>query len=203
MALDAFLNFDGKIKGSVTQEARKGLIRLFAVDHTMGTVTDPSTGFPSKTVMPGVMMVTKSADMASAPMQEALASGTKFGSVKVEMWRMPPQGGVEENHYTVVMTGVRIRSIRLRMLFNKPPEAMQIPETEEVALTYEGIAFVYKGKDGPNNSPTVTSDKFDETNDALKSALVDGLKSAAKDLGSSVGSAIKEAMKEGDKPAGG
>mgnify|MGYP000396511475 CR=1 FL=1 len=203
MALDAFLSFDGKIKGSVRQQGREGKIRLFAVDHTMGAVADAESGFPTKTVMPRAMIVTKSVDLSSAPMQTALAENTKFGSVNVEMWRMPPTGGVEENHYTIVMTGVRIASIRLVMRFNKPPENMQLPETEEVALSYEGIAFTYKSLDGSNNCPTSTRDKFDETEDKLKSALVDGLKGAAKDLGSSIGSAIKEAMKDAGKPAGG
>lgn len=203
MALDAFLNFDGKIKGSVKQTGREGKIRVFAVDHRIEAVADSASGFPGKTVMPGAVVATKGVDLASAPLQKALQENTTFDSVKLEMWRMPPQGGVEENHYTIVMTDAQIKSIRLVMRFNKPQEDSLIPEVEEVAFSYKGISFAYKGAEGSNNAGPFLRDQFNDDEDKLESAVKDGLKGAAKDLGAGIGGAIKEALKpETPPPAG-
>jgi type VI secretion system secreted protein Hcp len=202
MALDAFLNFDGKIKGSVTQKGREGKIRVYAVDHQMEAVADSATGFPGKTVMPGALVATKGIDMASTPLQKAMQENTTFDSVKLEMWRMPPQGGVEENHYTVIMTDAQVKSIRLVMRFNKPQEDSLIPEVEEVAFSYKAISFAYKGAEGSNNAGPFLRDQFDDDEDAIKDAIKGGLKDAAKDVGTGIGAAIKEALQP-PPPAGG
>lgn len=203
MALDAFLNFDGKIKGSVTQKGREGKIRVYAVDHQMEAVADSATGFPGKTVMPGALIATKGVDMASTPLQKAMQENTTFDSVKLEMWRMPPQGGVEENHYTIVMTDAQIKSIRLVMRFNKVQEDSLIPEVEEVAFSYKAISFTYKGAEGSNNAGPFQRDEFNDDEDSIEDAIKSGLKDGAKDLGAGLGAAIKDALKPEQPPAGG
>lgn len=205
MALDAFLNFNGKIKGSVTQQGREGKIRVFAVDHKIEAMPDGASGFPSKTVMPGAMVATKGVDAASAPLHQALQENTTFNSVNLEMWRMPPTGGVEENHFTVVMTDVQVKSIRLVMRFNKPQEDSLIPEVEEVALSYKGISFSYKstGKDGPNSSGPFMRDKFDDRDDSLRMAIQKGVAGAAKAMGTQIGVGLKDALKKDEEQGGG
>jgi len=188
------MDFGGKIKGSVKAKDHGGKVRVYGVDHRMEALPDSATGFPGKTVMPGAMVVTKSVDLASAPLQQALNENTVFGTVKLEMRRMPPTGGQEENHYTFVMTDVQVKSIRFLMRFNKPADDMLLPEVEEVALSYKAMSFVYKSEDGTNNAGPYLRDKFDDHEDALKAAIENGLKGAAKDLGTSLGAGLKEAL---------
>jgi type VI secretion system secreted protein Hcp len=203
MALDAFLDFGGKIKGSVKQQGREGKVRVFGVDHLMAAVTDGATGFPTKTVMPGALVATKSADLASAPLQKAMQEGTVFDTVRLEMWRMPPTGGVEENHYTMVLTDAQVKSIRTFMRFNKPADDMLIPEVEEVALSYKAISFSYKSADGNNSAGPFLRDKFDDSDDSMKLAIQKGVAGAAKALGTQIGAGLKDALKQDQQGEGG
>jgi type VI secretion system secreted protein Hcp len=196
MALDAFLSFGGKIKGSVTQKGREGKIRVYAVDHKIEAMADGASGFPGKTVMPGALVATKSVDLASAPLQQALQENTVFGSVNLEMCRMPPTGGMEENHYTIVMTDVQVKSIRTYMRFNKPADDSLIPEIEEVALSYKAISFTYKSADGSASAGPFLRDKFDDRDDSLKLAIQKGVSGAAKALGTQIGIGLKDALKK-------
>jgi type VI secretion system Hcp family effector len=207
VALNAFLNFEGKIKGSARQKGREGKVTVIGFQHRIGAIPD-SNGFPTKENTPGAVIVTKEFDLASPKLHEALQNGTKFGDVKIEFWRMPPTGGQEENYYTIVLSDAQIASIQSAMLLNKIQENSLIPEHEQVAISYKGISFTFKSAEGASNSGPFMRDKFDDYNDALGAAIKSSIASSAADIGKGIAQQLKSALSElkgggGGTPAGG
>ena len=146
MALNAAL--DCGIKGSGTQSGKnvninKGLIVVHGVEHLIETPRDPKTGMPDGKPSHGSLAITKTVDLASAKLREKMLAGELIGKATLNFWRQNPEGGSEETHYSIVLTGARVVSIRLFSL-NMAIEPL-LPDMEEVRFSYKDIKWKYHG----------------------------------------------------------
>lgn len=202
MALNAFMTIPG-VKGSARQKGREGKITLVGFDHTIGAESDPTTGFPTKKVAPHVAVCMKEFDLSSPTLRQGLLDGKTYESATIEFWRMPPTGGPEENHLTMVLSGVKLASIRTVMLHNKPQDLSLIPEYEQVSFSYTGLRCLYKAADGNSDSGNILVDSFKDWNAALGKTITDAVKNSAKDMAAAVGDAVKGAAKDAAGGGGG
>lgn len=186
MALEAFLRLNG-IKGSARQRGREDEITVRGFRHHVGAVPDDK-GYPSDDSRAGYLVVIKEFDYATPLLHSHLAENKKISEGTLRFFRMAPTGGGEENHMSIVMTGVRVASISASMLYNRRQEDSLIPEFEEVAFSYETIAFAFNtgGREGgtegrtQSNSGTLSYDEFDALSDSLggmiRESILDGTK---------------------------
>src|SRR5687767_6146577 len=127
MALDAFLTVPG-LKGSARQKTREGKSHVISASHHIeqtdaGLVHRPFT-------------VRKPLDGMSPGLAAALIEGKAFGGmVTVEHWRMPPQGGQEENYYSVYLDKAKVVGIKQYMPYTKTEATSQLAEYEEMSFT--------------------------------------------------------------------
>lgn len=210
MANEAFLKL-GDIKGSARQQGREGEIVVRGFRHHAGSVPD-ANGYPSDDSRAGYLVVLKEFDLATPLLHKALADGEKMREGSLRFFRMPPGGGREENHLTIVMTGVRVASISSTMLYNRRQEDSLIPEFEEVALTYETLAFTFAtgGGEGSSeksrstsNSGTITYDGFDALSDSLGGIIKSSVADGAKSLSEKIVPFLKDRLEKTDGGAGG
>jgi type VI secretion system Hcp family effector len=188
MGMNAFLTLPG-IKGSARQKHVLGKIVVAGVDAQVGAELNWKTGRPEKGKNKHrPMVITKDIDLASPALHTALDKGTRFDVVTLELWRMPPSGGTEENYYTIVMNGVQVVGIKTIMVNNRRPENQLIPEQEEVSLSYETIIYGFKSGGKPDGTDATTSSKtevmqaeFDIPSEAkIKELAIDVGKDAGK-----------------------
>lgn len=188
MGMNAFLTI-GNIKGSARQQTRQGKIVVAGVVAQVSAELDWKSGRPvadKNTHVP--MVITKDIDAASPALHTALKNGNKFNGVMLEFWRMPPGGGTEENHYTIMMDGVQVVGIKTIMVNNRRPDNQLIPEQEELSLSYEKISYRFTsgGKEGGTDSAVSANAEmadaaFDVPYEAkLKDIAIDAFKDAGK-----------------------
>lgn len=149
MALSAALDIG--IKGSAAQKHVLGQIMIHAVHHQIATPRDSKTGMPSGDPQHGSLTVTKNVDLSSPELRAAMLSGKLIGRGTLSFYRLPPAGGQEETHYSIIITGVRIVSIRLMSPNTTIPSESMVPDLEEVRLTYKDITWKYHGTERGSN----------------------------------------------------
>src|ERR671916_79491 len=135
MAMHGFLDIPG-IKGSAQQKHVLGKIVVVAATHEIPSKLDDLTGLPTGKAVHKPLIVTKDCDVASFRLYEAMEKNEKFGTVQLDFWRMPPRGGLDENHCSVIMNDVQISSIRLLMDNNLKDENANVAVYEELGLSY-------------------------------------------------------------------
>jgi type VI secretion system secreted protein Hcp len=222
MGMNAFLTIPN-IKGSARQKHVEGKIVLSGVVHevTSDIEIDVATGLLAKTVTGKTkagtpkhkpLVVTKDIDMSSPKLHGSMSIGEKFDKVQIDFWRMPPWGGSEERHYSIILAGVTILSIKTIMQNNKRQEYALFPEQEEVAFHFDKINFVWSsggnngGAQQQNGKELTDSGLLDGVFEApaeakLKAMALDVAKDAAKALGGGIYSLIKgEPEAKGEAP---
>src|SRR5262249_52885791 len=128
MGMNAFLTLPG-IKGSARQKDREGKIVVSGVVHevvsdldfapqtvitrrrgpeAIGTVRLVNSVVKAGDATHKPLVVTKDLDQSSPLLHGAMGlkdskSATVFPEVTIEFWRMPPSGGIEENHFTITL----------------------------------------------------------------------------------------------------
>lgn len=153
MALSAALDIG--IKGSAAQKHVLGQIMVHAVNHNIATPRDSKTGMPSGKPQHGSLTITKNVDLSSPELRAAMLSGRLIGKGTLSFFRLPPAGGQEESHYSIIITGARIASIRLYSPNTNVASESLVPDLEEVRLTYKSIEWKYHGTErGSNNNNT-------------------------------------------------
>jgi len=154
MGLAAFLEIPG-IKGSARQKHVLEKIVIHGVSAETYAVPNWITGKPDPEgvlkqsegkkfkTRHKAMVLTKLIDKASPKLYEALASGESFNNVFLYFWRMPPGGGVEQNYYTIRMSGVQVAGLRILMPNNRMQANELMPEQEELLLTYTAVEYTF------------------------------------------------------------
>lgn len=141
MALNAFL--DCGIKGSAKQKNFEGQILVHGIRHLIETPRDPKTSMPEGKPNHSALAITKTVDLASAGLRQAMLTGKLIGRVKLALWRSSPGGGKEESHYSIELTGARVVAIR-HLSLNLVLEPL-LPDMEEIRFTYQDIKWKYHG----------------------------------------------------------
>jgi type VI secretion system secreted protein Hcp len=141
-ALNAYLylegEYQGHIRGSVTQSGREGLIMVIAYSHIISSLRDQSTCQPSGRLNHTPLSITKEVDQSTPLLLTAFAGHEKMTEFRLEFWQ-PSPSGAEQQHYTVTIRGAYIAGINQEMLNNKYPENMQHKEREHISFTYSRV----------------------------------------------------------------
>lgn len=159
MAVNAYLNIvaqkQGAILGSVTQKGREGTIQVIAVMHEIVGSRIPGSCRPTGKRKHKPLVITKFIDRASPLLHNILATNENIPSFELRFFAPDPTG-IEKQHYTIRLTNANISSIHFRMPNTRSKFSMQLPEREEVAFTYQKIAWVW-------NEGAISSDDDWET----------------------------------------
>lgn len=139
MAHLAYLKLAG-IKGPavIKHPTREDHIGLFAVTHDVGS---PPGAEKATERLHHPIYVTKNIDFTSPKLHQHLVEGTEIADGWINFFHMP-RSNDENNYYSIVLTGIRIVSIRSVMPSTQTNETADIHEYEEVGLMYKGISWV-------------------------------------------------------------
>ena len=150
MALNAYLQLKGQkqgaIKGSVIQRGQEGKIMVIAVSHEIISPRDPQSGLPTGKRMHKPFIITKELDMSSPLLYNVLVNNENITEWKLQFWAPQTKtGGMgqEIQNYTITLTNANIMDIKFVMPNNKHPELSKFTEYEEVAFTYQKIAWTW------------------------------------------------------------
>ena len=153
MGMNAFLSLP-PIKGSARMEHSLGKIVVNGVTAEVRAELNWRTGRPEKDKNKHKpLVITKDVDLASPALQAALLSGASFNFATLEFWRTPPGGGSDQNYYSIVMSGVQVIGIRLLMPNNRFASNEQLPEQEEISLSYTSITYTFSAGGKPGTDP--------------------------------------------------
>jgi type VI secretion system secreted protein Hcp len=196
MPMAAYLTLPG-IKGSAQQKKHAGEIVVSGVSHTVDSELNPLTGLPKGEARHKTLIVTKEIDASSPLLYKAMEEGQRFGQVHLGYQRMPPDGGNEENHATVIMDDVRIAFVRLIMPNVSRPETTNLTSYEEVGLAYESIQWQWHagGAEGgqldSSQSGTIKAKFAPPAEAEMRKMIFDFLKSAITGIGAATVKAVK------------
>lgn len=141
---DAYMRIKGKsieIKGDVTQKGREGTIVVHAIDHTIVTPVDTSTGMATGKRQHKPFVITKEIDRSSPALHQALTQNETLTDVSIQFFQVV--NGVERNHYTVALKNARIVGLRHVMPDNNKADLARLPAYEELTLVYESITWTW------------------------------------------------------------
>lgn len=202
MTLPAYLKLkvgSAPVPGSSRAQGREGQIVVFGLMHEVTTDRGPN-GHPTGSPKHRSLVLTKDIDRASAHLQRAFADNVPFSEFLLELQRMPPVGGPQESYATIALTNARITSIRGIMPNLRTPENAPLPEREEVAFSYEQIAWQYRGKgdgsDSGDSNFTATEVDFGDDGPSSLADLEEKLREKASDLARTAGEAAKDWLRK-------
>lgn len=152
MALNAYLTLkgqtQGEIKGSVVQKGREGKIMIIAVSHDVHSPRDLASGLPTGRRQHKPLVITKELDQSSPALYTALVNNEVLTKFELQFWTPKVTsrsgGGLEQQHYTIILTNAQICDIKFAMLNNKNPELVRYAEYEEISFTYQKIEWVWQ-----------------------------------------------------------
>jgi type VI secretion system secreted protein Hcp len=146
-ALNAYLRlrgeFQGEIKGDVTQAGREDSILVIATNHQVVTRRDAASGLPSGQRHHEPFRLTKEIDRSTPLLMKALIDNERLTELEIRYWR-PSATGKEVQFYTVFLHNARIIAIQQEMLNNRYPENADHKEREHVSFVYQRIQWTYE-----------------------------------------------------------
>jgi type VI secretion system secreted protein Hcp len=146
MALNAYLKLkgqkQGEIKGSVTQKGREGKIMVIGVMHEIVCPRDVVSGLPTGKRFHKPFLIKKELDCSSPLLLNMLVNNENIPQWELQFWQ-PSATGQERQHFTVELTNATISSIHLRSPNNRNPALARCAEQEEIAFTYQKIAWTW------------------------------------------------------------
>lgn len=146
MALAAYLSLtaerQGPIRGSVTQRGREGKILVVSVRHEIVSPRMPRTGLPTGKRMHKPLLLTKELDRSSPLLHTILCTNENIPEARLDFWTTTATGQ-EKQHFTIRLTNANISSIAFKMANIRNPKLARLAEYEELAFTYEKIAWTW------------------------------------------------------------
>ena len=147
MVESAFLSVSGqtqgKIRGPVTLQGRKDMIRVHEGFHEIMSPRDAVTGLPTGQRMHKPLTVFKEVDCTSPLLMTALVTNENLTEVVLQFWQQD-RVGHEAPCYTIRLTNANISDIRLIMSFDTVPSVAPHPALEEVTFTYQKISWTWE-----------------------------------------------------------
>jgi type VI secretion system secreted protein Hcp len=147
MAIPAYMwiKDDGgaDIKGSVTIKGREGSVEVTAFDHSVNTPTDANTGKITGARTHQPILITKETDASTPYLYKAVTSGQTLKSIEIK-WYKIDDSGKETEYFNTMLEGVKVVTVKPRMMDIKNPEFEKHNHMEDVELRYEKITWDYK-----------------------------------------------------------
>ena len=151
MALNAYLKLKGKktgdIKGSVTQKGREGMIAVHSYHHHIISPRDAASGQATGKRQHGAFTIIKEIDKSTPLLHQAHASNETFKTWELKCFApkisASAGGGVEVNHFNIVLTDAVVSSMLSIMENNLDTEDARLPLMEEVSFVYSKIEWTW------------------------------------------------------------
>lgn len=157
-ALNAYLTLEGQnqgpIQGGVTQAGREYTIEVNGFSHLVFSPRSQKTGFPTGQFQHEPLRITKKIDRSTPLLMAAWANNELLTTFELRFYQ-PTSSGAEQQHYTIILNGAYIVSVRQEMLNNQYPEYLSHKEREHVTFVYNSIEWVYE------NTLTATQDEWE------------------------------------------
>lgn len=151
MALNAYLTLSGEktgeVRGSVTQKGREGKIMVIAAHHEVVSPRDQVTGLLTGKRQHQPLVITKQVDRASPLLHQMQGSDERIVTWELDFWAAQVRAaagiGAETMIYTITLGDAAIASIATVMPNNKDAALAKLEPYEEVAFTYQQIAWTW------------------------------------------------------------
>jgi len=130
----------GVIDGSCEMAGREKSILVEEYHHSVLIPHDPQSGGPTGQRVHQPFTIVKAVDLASPLLYNALVSGERMKSWRLDFYRIDPTG-VEELYYRIAMEEALITSITAYMPNCLDPKTESFPHMEEVSFTYRRIMW--------------------------------------------------------------
>ncbi len=126
----------------------KQFVWVVAFNHQAACEWDPKTGLPKvdglvgkkPVVTQSEFVITKKIDYTTPLFHAAYKNGRELTPWELHLWQIPASGGAN-NYFDIVLTGAKIKSIRLIKPPMFTPNVGQAHEVEQIAFTYTKIRF--------------------------------------------------------------
>jgi type VI secretion system secreted protein Hcp len=132
----------GNIEGSCSIKQHEGKILVQGVDHTIEIPKSIQTGLPTGKRIHGPLMITKEIDKSSPKLFQALTSGERLTSAKLEYYLIS-KDGKEELYYTVEIKNAIVTAMHKYVPNCLDPQNKTMGHMEDVSFTYETIIETY------------------------------------------------------------
>jgi len=146
MAPTAYLRLagqkQGSITGSVTSKSHQGTIAVIALSHEIVSPRDAASGLPAGKHMHKPFVITKELDQSSPLLYNLLTRNETITTWELMFWRQDIRG-VEKYYYSVQLTNARVSNIVFGRSDYRNPDLDKQKVYEEVAFTYEKIAWTW------------------------------------------------------------
>lgn len=146
MPMPGYLSVEGQtqgnIEGSCTIKQHEGKILVQGVDHTIEIPKSIQTGLPTGKRIHGPLTITKEIDKSSPKLFQALTSGERLTSAKLEYYLIS-KDGKEELYYTVEIKNAIVTATRKYVPCCLDPQNKTMGHMEDVSFTYETIIETY------------------------------------------------------------
>jgi type VI secretion system secreted protein Hcp len=150
MALNAYLKLKGSkqgdIKGSVIQKGREGMIAVHSYHHHIVSPRDSASGQATGKQQHGPFTLIKTIDKSTPLLYRALTTNETFKTWELKCFSPKSGaagGGVETNHFTIVLTNASVSGILAIMENNLDEDNARLPMMEEISFTYEKISWTW------------------------------------------------------------
>jgi type VI secretion system secreted protein Hcp len=143
MPLECALYYSDGIKGSNTKAERTDSSAVVEFDHEVYSPTDQQRGTVSGSRVHGQAKVTKEIDTASAPLYQACCTGQTLDELKIEWYRITPEGK-EELYFTHTLSGVKVAAVEQILPNTKDPAKEKLTHLERLKLLYEKINWKHE-----------------------------------------------------------
>lgn len=128
--------------GTYVKEGDPNKILVMAFEKRVSLPVDPQNGMPAGRRRHEGFAITKLFDRASPLLAQALASGERINSVRLEWFRTPPGGG-EELYFTHMFEEATIVSIEQFMPNSIEQEGGRVFHLEKVTMTYKRVTWTH------------------------------------------------------------
>lgn len=146
MALTGYLklvgNNQGEIKGDCKQTGREDKILVYAWSQEIEIPKDTHTGLPTGQRIHKPLVITKSMDLASPLLMQAVTSGESMKEFQLDLYRITDKG-TEEHYYSIKLEGAIIVRSQLYTKETFLEENKPYHNMEEVHFSYRKITHVY------------------------------------------------------------
>lgn len=145
MPLESAIYYSDGIVGSNTKAGRADSSVVVEFSHEVYSPVDTQMGTISGARVHGAAVVMKEVDAATAPLYQACCTGQTLEELRVEWFRINPQGQ-EELYFTHTLSNVKVASVEILLPNTKDPSREQYRHLEKLQLLYEKMNW--KHEDG-------------------------------------------------------
>lgn len=129
--------------GNIYQQGHEDQILVQAFEHQIIIPRDPQSGQPTGQRVHKPLMITKVFDKSSPLIFNALTSGEKLETCRLE-WFRTSATGTQEHYFTIELTDAIIVDVKSSMPNCQDPANAHFTHLEDVYMTYRKIIWTHE-----------------------------------------------------------